>query len=105
MVYRLLMQALATCQPAPNKDAEGEKIEPKKGYNKIKALRLWKCCCDGDEIVRCTCFYLDSQCQKEERTAQNCLEELQFVDCNVTALGCSFLGKSLRENPNILCLR
>jgi hypothetical protein len=86
MGYRLCMQALASSK-----------------YNEMKALRLWKTG-GGDEAVRATCFYLDSPCQNVEGEG---LVEVQFVDCDVTPLGCSFLGRSLGHggNMNVQCLK
>merc|ERR1719440_931498 len=96
MSFRLLMQALATCGPPAGPI----------GYNQIKTLRMWKCG-GGDEAVRAVCFYLDSPCQNQQGEDDNRMVELQITDCGVTALGCSFLGRSLGFNGNrgIECLK
>jgi hypothetical protein len=98
MTFRLLMQALATCGPLT---AAGHPL----GFNLIKMLRMWNCGRPGDEAVRAVCFYLDSPCQFSDE--DNKLIELQMTDCGITALGCSFLGRSLGfgGNHGVQCLK
>lgn len=72
MAFRILMQAMR-----------------QSGYNKVRALRLWKCD-GGNEAVRSICHYLDSQ-------PPTAVEELQFTDCGITELGCEFLGDSMQS--------
>jgi len=76
MAFRVLMNAL-------------------KGYNELKAIRLWKCS-GGDESVRSVCTYL----LVEAHLPQPQVKDLQFVDNGVTELGCEFLGKTLGPAGN-----
>lgn len=62
------------------------------GYDKIRAIRLWKCN-GGDESVRSVCYYLDSQPSPG-------VEDLQFTDNGLTPLACEFLGKTLGPKGN-----
>lgn len=67
-------------------------------YKGIRALRLWKCDAAGDESVRAVCQYLDTRLSAEEAGGGKPSDrvppiiELQVMDCNLTALGCEFLG-------------
>mmetsp|Transcript_5842 Transcript_5842/g.13931 ORF Transcript_5842/g.13931 Transcript_5842/m.13931 type:complete len:321 (+) Transcript_5842:89-1051(+) len=62
------------------------------GLNTIKAIRIWKCN-GGDESVRSVCQYLDSN-------PPPAVEDLQFTDNGLTALGCEFLGRTLGPTGN-----
>lgn len=71
-------------------------------HEKIKAIRLWKCCrapteeephSPGDESVRVVCNYLNMQ-----PTPEVC--DLHFTDNGVTELGCEFLGRTLGPHGN-----
>jgi len=98
MAFRLLMQALGTSGPLT---PAGHPT----GFNQIKTLRMWTCGQPGDEAVRAVCFYLDSPCQFADE--ENKLRELQMTDCGISALGCSFLGRSLGfgGNTGVECLK
>ncbi|CEL94624.1 unnamed protein product [Vitrella brassicaformis CCMP3155] len=61
-------------------------------YPGIRALRLWRCR-GGDEFVRSICYYLDAIPSPN-------VEELQFVDTNMTPLGCDFVGRTLCRTGN-----
>lgn len=63
-------------------------------YNLIEAIWIWKCN-GGDESVRSVCYYLDGT-----DPAPPNVQDLQFTDNGVTALGCEFLGKTLGPNGN-----
>jgi hypothetical protein len=73
------------------------------GYNKFKALRLWNTG-GGDEVVRNTCVFIDSACQKPLGEG---LAEVQLTGCDITPLGCQFIARSLGAggNINIQCLK
>merc|ERR1719161_3493663 len=60
----------------------------------IRAIRVWKCN-GGDESVRSVCHYLDG-------VPSPAVEDLQFTDNGVTALGCEFLGRTLGPNGNTM---
>lgn len=75
MSFRVLMQAMRQT-----------------GYNKVTALRLWKCN-GGDESVRSVCTYIQAQPPPP-------VEDLQFTDCAITELGCEFLSQALASIPN-----
>jgi len=62
------------------------------GYPKIKAIWVWKCN-GGDELVRSVCYYLDMDPSPE-------VEDVQFMDNNLTPLGCEFLGRTLGPTGN-----
>lgn len=62
------------------------------GYNKMQALRVWKCN-GGDESVRSICYYLDMKPEPE-------VIDLQFTDNEVTPLGCEFIGRTLGPGGN-----
>jgi len=61
-------------------------------YLDIAAIRVWKCN-GGDESVRSVCSYLDTD-------PPPIVMDLQFMDNNVSALGCEFLAKTLGPNGN-----
>ena len=63
-------------------------------YNKIRAIRLWKCDAKGDESVRSVCHYLESE-------TPVIVEELQCTDINLTELGCEFIGRALGGRERI----
>ena len=66
------------------------------GYKYVRAIRLWKCNNDdGDESVRSVCHFLESP------ACAGAVEDIQFTDIGVTALGCRFLGQALGGSTKI----
>ncbi|EER15758.1 conserved hypothetical protein, partial [Perkinsus marinus ATCC 50983] len=64
-------------------------------YNKLKAMRLWKCDM-GDEGVRSVCKYLEMPVNPK---FGGCIvEDVQITDGGVTSLGCAILGRTLSLN-------
>mmetsp|Transcript_97927 Transcript_97927/g.204269 ORF Transcript_97927/g.204269 Transcript_97927/m.204269 type:complete len:317 (-) Transcript_97927:260-1210(-) len=61
-------------------------------YNEIAAIRVWKCN-GGDESVRSICYYLDSEPKPP-------VQDLQFVDNGLTALGCEMLARTFGPQGN-----
>lgn len=92
MAFRVLWSSL-----------RGPADERPKAYDRIRAIRVWKCCrapteddphAPGDDAVRSICqLYLDMQ-------PSPATVEVQFVDTGVTALGCEFLGKTFGPSGN-----
>lgn len=56
-------------------------------YDKLKSLRFWKCNIE-DNGLRYICNYL---------MANKSVETLEIMDNNITALGCEFLGRVLKQ--------
>ena len=59
-------------------------------YQHLKVIRLWKVDLQ-DEGLRSICNYVDKM---------ETIEYLDLMDNKITALGCEFLGKTLRNDKN-----